>query len=407
MLRFGPETGEILTADLSAIRGLIVVGAGKASAEMGSALEDLIDDMPGRGAITIPHGQPSALRRIRTLHAAHPVPDAAGVAAAREISALVTGAEADDLVIALFSGGGSALLPAPADGITLEEKQQVTGLLLRSGANIAEVNTVRKHLSFMKGGRLGRLAAPARVVTLLISDVVGDDLSVIASGPTAADPTTVDDALAVVRKFGLERALPPSVRAHLERGGQETPKPGDPMFARIHNLVVARNADALEAMASKARTLGYAVVVLPGSVEGEARTAAERHIARCRALAAASGPGRLCILSGGETTVTVRGPGRGGRNQEFALSASVAMQGWNTAVLLSAGTDGIDGVSSAAGAFADGTTCDRAKSRGIDPAISINRNDSNTFFSSLGDLLVTGATGTNVMDVQILLCEET
>jgi hydroxypyruvate reductase len=325
--------------------------------------------------------------------------------ASREVAGLAAAAGKDDLLIAVFSGGGSALLPAPAGSITLEEKQQVTRLLLRSGAAIGEVNTIRKHLSFLKGGRLARLAVPARVVSLLISDVIGDDPGTIASGPTAPDPTTAADALRFLHSRGLEQDLPPAVREFLRHHDVETPKPGDPLFDRVRNFIVARNADALDAIARRAEAMGYAPVVLAGNVQGEARLAAEAHIIRCREIARKHRSGPLCIISGGETTVTVRGSGSGGRNQEFALAAAKAMTGWDGAVLLSAGTDGIDGSTTAAGAFADGRTVDRGHSLGLDPEVFLRENDSNSFFLGLNDILVTGATGTNVMDVQILVCE--
>ncbi len=403
-LRFGTGGSDGVTVDLAACNEIVVVGAGKASARMASAMEDLLGDRMSRGVVAIPHGQSSGLMRIRAMPAAHPVPDEEGVAAAREIAGLVSTATENDLVIALFSGGGSALLPAPAGTITLEEKQRVTRLLLRSGAAIGEVNAVRKHLSFLKGGRLSRSAFPARVVSLLLSDVIGDDPGTIASGPTAPDPTTCADAIAILRRYGCEREIPSAAREHLGRPEAESPKPGDPVFARVHNFVVARNADALEAMARKARVLGYAPVMMQGPVQGEARHAAVEYVAKCREIAAVPRTSPLCILSGGETTVTVKGNGLGGRNQEFALAAAKAMEGWEEALLLSAGTDGIDGASEAAGAFADGRTCFRARSQNLDPDLFLEENDSNSFFSALGGLLVTGATGTNVMDVQILLC---
>jgi hydroxypyruvate reductase len=403
-LRFGAGRPNAVTVDLTTCDEIVVVGAGKASVHMASAIEETLGDRLSRGVVAIPHGQSSGLVRIRTMPASHPIPDEAGVVAAREIARLVGAARENDLVVALFSGGGSALLPAPGGTITLEEKQRVTRSLLRSGAAIGEVNAVRKHLSFLKGGRLARSAFPARVVSLILSDVIGDDPGTIASGPTAPDPTTCADALAILRRYGCERELPAAAREHLGRPEAESPKPGDPVFARVHNLVVARNADALGAMARKAGMLGYAPVVMPEPVRGEARQAAEEYVRRCREIAALPRAGPLCVLSGGETTVTVRGSGRGGRNQEFALAAAQAMEGWEEVLLLSAGTDGIDGASEAAGAFVDGRTCSRARSQGLDPDLFLKENDSNSFFSALRDLLVTGATGTNVMDLQILLC---
>lgn len=403
-LRFGDGEAAAIV-DLAACESVCVVGAGKASGAMAAALEELLGDRLTRGVVAVPHGTPNLTKRIRLMPAAHPVPDEAGLIAAREIAGLAAAAGKNDLLIAIFSGGGSALLPAPAGAIALGEKQRVTRLLLRSGADIGEVNTIRKHLSFLKGGRLARLAAPARVASLLISDVIGDDPGTIASGPTAPDPTTAADALRIVQSRGLDRELPPAVRAFLHHHDAETPKPGDPLFDDVRNFIVARNADALDAIARMAETMGYTPVVFAGNVQGEAREAAAAHIMRCREIARTHRAGPLCCVSGGETTVTVHGSGKGGRNQEFALAAAMAMKGWNGAVLLSAGTDGIDGSTTAAGAFADGRTIDRGRSLGFDPEVFLRENDSNSFFFGLNDILVIGATGTNVMDVQILVCE--
>jgi hydroxypyruvate reductase len=404
-LVFGaPGDGET-ELDLSTCRSIFVVGAGKASARMAAAVEELLGDRLTGGVVAIPHGTPVPSGRIHFLHAAHPVPDASGVAAAREVASLASAAGARDLVIAVFSGGGSALLPAPAGEVTLEEKQHVTGLLLRSGATIGEVNTVRKHISFLKGGRLALLAAPARVISLLLSDVIGDDPGTIASGPTAPDATTPDDALRVLRAYRLEQQLPSSVVAHLRQAGASPPESVDPLFARVRNLVVGRNADALQAIASRAERMGYRPVILPGNVQGEAREAAATHVARCREIAGRSAARPFCIVSGGETTVSVRGTGRGGRNQEFALAAAIAMEGWEDTVLLSAGTDGIDGNTTAAGAIVDGGTIGSGRALGLLAEEFLLQNDSNSFFFGLNQLLVTGATGTNVMDVQILVGE--
>lgn len=385
-----------------------VIGAGKATAGMARAAEDILGKKITGGAVVIPHGHPAHLSRIPVLRAGHPIPDAAGISAAKQIAAIAASAREEDLLLVLISGGGSALLPSPADGVTLEGKQEVTSLLLRSGASIHEVNIVRKHLSGLKGGQLARLAVPAQVVTLMVSDVIGDDPATIASGPTAPDPSTFRDALGILVKYNLTHQVPEVARAFLKDGlagrRAETPKPGDPIFDRVRNVVIASNAFALAAMARTAAAMGYETEVLSEQVAGEARIAGERHVRRSKDLRSRHARGSLCILSGGETTVTVKGEGKGGRNQEFCLAAAMAMDGWQDMLLLSAGTDGIDGTTGAAGALADGTSIARAKGRGLSPVTFLEQNDSNTFFSALNDLVVTGATGTNVMDVQVVLC---
>lgn len=385
-----------------------VVGAGKAAAGMARAAEDILGEKLSGGTVVIPHGYPSDLSRVSVKTAGHPIPDEAGVSAAKEIAAIAASAGSRDLLLVLLSGGGSALLPFPSEGVSLEAKQEVTSLLLRSGATIHEVNIVRKHLSGLKGGHLARLAVPARVITLMVSDVIGDDPGTIASGPTAPDPSTFGDARRILAKYDLLGQVPDGVRVAIEDGlagkKRETPKPGDPVFDRVHNRVIASNAIALAAMAGEAETRGYGAEVLPDQIAGEARIAGAAHVSRCRALLSRDVRRPLCILSGGETTVTVRGRGKGGRNQEFCLAAAVAMDGWQDVILLSAGTDGIDGPTEAAGALADGTSVARGLSLGLSPVTFLKQNDSNTFFSALNDLVVTGATGTNVMDLQVVLC---
>jgi hydroxypyruvate reductase len=312
-------------------------------------------------------------------------------------------------VICLISGGASALLPAPAPPITLEEKQQVTRLLLACGATIHEINAVRKHISEVKGGQLARLAYPARVLSLLLSDVIGDPLDVIGSGPTAPDASTFADALAVLDKYGLRERVPAPVRERLERGAAgeipETPKADDPVFQRTQNLIVGNNRTAVDAAAKIARVFGFRPLVLSTMIEGETREVARVHAAIVREILASGRPARppVCLISGGETTVTLRGNGLGGRNQEFVLAAAIELAGLPDVVVLSGGTDGTDGPTDAAGAIADGATLARAERIGLDARRMLAENDSYHFFEPLGDLIKTGPTNTNVMDLRLLL----
>ncbi len=351
---------------------IYVVGAGKAAGPMAAAAEEILGELLAEGVVVTKYGHGQPLRKVRLIEAGHPVPDENGLQAGREIAALLEKTGEQDLVICLISGGGSALLPAP-DGVSLADKMEITEQLLASGAEIAEVNAVRKHLSRFKGGGLARLAAPARVVTLILSDVVGDPLDVIASGPTAPDPSTFADARDILRRYGLEGKIPASIRQRLERGlaGEvpDTPKADDPLFDRVFNLLVGNNDRAIEAAAEQAQRLGYRPLVLSTTITGETREVAGVHAAIARE-AAASGrpaPPPLCLLSGGETTVTLRGDGKGGRNQEFALAAALQIENLPGVLVLSGGTDGTDGPTDAAGAIADGTTLARAREAGLDP----------------------------------------
>jgi glycerate 2-kinase len=331
------------------------------------------------------------------------VPDAAGRVAAERILRMVEGLTEDDLVLCLISGGGSALLALPASGLTLEDKQAVNKALLRSGAAIGEMNCVRKHLSAIKGGRLALAAAPARVVTLMISDVPNDDPAVIASGPTVADPTTAADALAILEKYRIDG--PPSVLAHLRRGDDETPKPGDERLARVDNRIIATPLQSLEAAAAVARAAGIAPLILSDSIEGEARDVALVHAAIARHCARHGQPGAppCAILSGGETTVTVHGKGRGGRNAEFLLALAVALDGLPGIDALAADTDGIDGTEDNAGAVLAPDSLARAAARGVSAKALLADNDGYGFFSGLDDLVVTGPTFTNVNDFRAIL----
>jgi hydroxypyruvate reductase len=380
----------------------IVVGAGKASAAMAAALER---HWPGEvsGLVVTRYGHGVPCRRIEIVEAAHPVPDAAGRAAAERILALVAGLTRDDLVICLVSGGGSALLTLPAQGVSFEDKQAVNRTLLGCGANIAEINCVRKHLSRIKGGRLAVAAHPARIVSLLISDVPGDDPAIIASGPTVADPSTFDDARAVLDKYAI--AAPESVRAHLERSLDETPKPGDPRLQHAETVLVATPQDALSAAAEAARAAGVTPIILGDSIEGEAREVARVMAGIAQQVVRHGQPERApCVLlSGGETTVTVRGKGRGGRNAEFLLALAVALDGDARVHALAADTDGVDGSENNAGCILTPESWRRARSLGLQPKALLRENDAYAFFSALDSLVVTGPTLTNVNDFRAIL----
>ena len=392
---------------LADISNINVVGAGKAAYGMARAAEDVLGRLITGGVVVTKDGHGGALSRINIYEASHPVPDGRGVLAASRIMDVVAGAGPDDLVLCLLSGGASALMVLPAQGVTLRDKQEVTGLLLRSGADIGELNCVRKHLSAIKGGRLAEAARPALVSSLIISDVIGDDLGVIASGPTAPDETTYIQAVEILKMRGVWTASPQNVRSFLARGAagelQETPKPGSETFARVDNVMVASNMAALRKAGEVAGYLGFSTRVLDGAVQGEASEVAAALAEEALKLAQGREERPLCLILGGETTVTVRGGGMGGRNQEMALAFAQAIEGDGSVAALFAGTDGTDGPTDAAGAFADGSTLARSASIGLNAAAFLEDNDSYNFFKSLGDLLVTGPTGTNVMDIGIIL----
>jgi glycerate 2-kinase len=384
----------------------VVVGAGKAAAAMAMAVERHWPALrPLSGVVVTRYGHAGDHRPLRIVvrEASHPVPDAAGEAAARALLAAVDGLTADDLVLCLISGGGSALLPAPLPGLTLADKQALTRQLLACGAPIDEINCVRKHLSAIKGGRLAAAAWPAPVVTLAISDVPGDDPAAIASGPTVGDPTTAADARRILERYRI--AVPPAVRAVLADASAETPKPDDPRFAGHRLRLIASNQMALEAAAACTKASGLAAFILGDGIEGEAREVARVHAAIARQIAARGQPvaAPCLLLSGGETTVTVRGDGRGGRNAEFALAAAIALKGTPGVWVLAADTDGIDGVEDNAGAFVTPDTLARARAAGRNPAADLERNDAHGFFAATGDLLVTGPTRTNVNDFRAIL----
>jgi glycerate 2-kinase len=398
---------EFLAEAAGMTRGrVIVVGAGKASAAMAKAVEE---HWPGRksqlsGLVITRYGHAVQCKHIEIVEAAHPVPDAAGRDAARRLlTETVAGLSKDDLVLCLISGGGSALLALPAEGITLEDKQVLSRELLNSGATIAEINCVRKHLSAIKGGRLALACRPARMMTLLISDVPGDDPSVIASGPTLPDATTCADALAVLEKFKIP--VSPAILDYLLTGHGETPKPGNPAFAGDIARLVATPQMALEAAAARARELGWPAYILSDAIEGEARDVGLVHAALAKQVAAHNQPfsAPCVILSGGETTVTVRGKGRGGRNVEFLLAMAVALKGHPRIYALAADTDGVDGAEEIAGAMISPDTLVRARAAGLLPAAALADNDGHGFFQALGDSLVTGPTLTNVNDFRAIL----
>lgn len=395
---------------LSETGKIIVVGAGKASGKMAEALEGILGDKITEGVINVPEGTASKynLGKIDFVEAGHPLPTEGSVRGAEEIMDLVSGLDSQDLVICLLSGGGSALMTLPVDGISLGDLQETTQLLLKSGASIQEVNSVRKHLSKIKGGQLARAIHPARSITLIISDVVGDRLDTIASGPTYPDSTTYPDALEVIEKYGLTNQVPESILKHLKSGGEgkvpETPKPGDECFSEAIHEIIASNSDAVKATEAVGKSHGFNVSILTTKMEGEAREVGANLAKTAKRVIdegeLVSRPALL--ISGGETTVTVEGEGKGGRNQELALSAGMNIVGLEKVALASFSTDGVDGPSDAAGAIVDGFTLERAEDLGLDPRAYLERNDSYNFFKELGDLLITGPTGTNVMDVTVL-----
>ncbi len=400
--------------DLAAYDRILVVGAGKATARMALAIEKLLGERIAAGLIVVKTGHTVALDKIEQVEAGHPIPDQAGVAATRRVLKMLQGTDEKTLVICLLSGGASALLVASVAGITLHDKQVVTSLLLHAGASIAELNAVRKHLSAVKGGGLAQAAGAAQVLTLILSDVVGDRLDVIASGPTAPDGSTFAEAWEVIGKYELRDKVPLRVMAYLKRGiaaeEQETVKVG---LNNVRNVIVAASNLALAAAQEQAQQLGYTTVVLSAKIQGEAIEIANFLAQTARSTLAKMQTGeRRCLLSGGETTVTVSGEGKGGRNQELALAFALEAEGLEGVALLSAGTDGSDGPTDAAGAIVDGLTTARARKLGMAPEQYLAANDSYTFFQKLDaglgahNHLITGPTGTNVMDVQIMLLQK-
>lgn len=382
----------------------IVIGAGKASAAMARAVEDNWDG-PLEGLVITRYGHAVPCEHIAIVEASHPVPDEAGRKAALRLLDSVTGLSPNDLVLCLISGGGSALMSAPAGVLTLEDKQAVNRSLLASGAVITEMNCVRKHLSAIKGGRLAAAAAPARIVTLLISDIPGDDPAAVASGPTVADETTSADALAIIRKYGID--VPDGVVRHLESPASETPKPGDPAFANADIRMIAMPAMAIAAAADVAREAGFAVHELGDAIEGESRDVGREQAELALKIASGEGPviAPAVLLSGGETTVTIRGDGRGGPNAEFALSLAIALSGHPAIEAVACDTDGIDGSEDNAGARVTPSTLRRAERAGVDASGCLENNDAYGFFQTTGDLVMTGPTLTNVNDFRAILID--
>ena len=407
-LSLGPKRGSRLELEPDAFERIFVVGGGKATAPMAKALEDLLGIRIERGLINVKYGFGEPLSRIKVREAGHPLPDEEGVEGTKGILRILEEASGKDLVFSLISGGGSALLPSPPNDITLAEKQAVTKSLLECGAGIDEMNALRKHISLSKGGQMARAAFPATTVNLMLSDVVGDRMDVIASGPFVPDSSTFKDAWEIMGKYDL--SVPESVRACVQKGliGEvpETPKEGDALFRKVHNFIIGSNILALEAAREAAEAMGYGCLILSSMVEGETREVAKVHTAVAKEILQTGRPVAppACIISGGETTVTIRGKGLGGRNQEFCLAAALELAGTaERIVVLSGGTDGNDGPTPAAGAVVDSRTAARGRALGLKALEFLDNNDSYHFFEKTGDLLITGPTKTNVMDVRLVL----
>jgi hydroxypyruvate reductase len=396
---------------LDTYRRIFLIGAGKGTAPMAKALEDILGERLTKGLIIVKYGHGIPLEKTQILEAAHPIPDDAGLRATEELLKLAQECTKEDLILCAFSGGGSALLPAPLFPITLDQKQATTRLLLACGATIDEINAIRKHLSRSKGGWLAKEAYPATIISLLLSDVIGDRLDVIASGPTVPDESTYSDCIKIIDRYKLSDRLPKSVTDYFIKGAAgslpETPKAGDPVFSHVQNLIVGNNRESLLAAQERALSLGYNTIVLSSQIEGEAREVAQVFGAIGKEISQANLPisPPACIIAGGETTVTIQGRGKGGRSQELALACAIAIDGWGGISLLSAGTDGTDGPTDAAGAIVNGTTCKRARQTNLYPRDFLLANDSYTFFESLGGLLKTGPTRTNVMDIICMLVD--
>ncbi len=395
--------------DLAELKRVYVIGAGKAGGPMVKAVEEILGDRISGGIINVKYGHLAELSRVKVIEAGHPVPDESGLEGARAIVELASRAEEGDMVICLISGGGSSLLPLPAEGISLQDKQGTTRVLLACGATIHEINSVRKHISRVKGGGLARAVYPASLISLILSDVVGDDLDVIASGPTVPDSSSFQDCMSIFDKYGIRDKVPEAVLNHIRKGVEgkvpETPKPADPVFTRTQSVIVGSNLVCMEAAEKKASSLGYHTLMLSTMIEGETREVARVHAGIAKEILKSGHPlsPPACVLSGGETTVTIMGRGLGGRNQEFVLAAAIGLNGREGIVVLSAGTDGTDGPTDAAGAVADSQTIQRAEALGLNPADFLSNNDAYHFFEKLEDLVKTGPTNTNVMDLRIVL----
>lgn len=394
---------------LSYYQHIYLVGAGKASAAMAQPLEEVLGNRLTSGIINVKYNHSLPLKKVQGNQSGHPLPDEAGLKGTRRIADLLKQSGKRDLVIFLISGGGSALLTLPVEGITLDDLRTVTQILMTCGASIHEINAVRKHISQVKGGHLAQLVYPSTLVSLILSDVIGDDLDTIASGPTVPDRSTFKDCLNILDKYEIRDQIPSSVLLHLEKGLQkgikESPKKGSQVFSQTQNVIVGSNRQAVEEARKKSELLGYHSLILSTFVEGETREIAKIHAAVAKEIISSGNPlpPPACVISGGETTVTVKGKGFGGRNQEFVLSSAIDMKGWPNVVILSAGTDGTDGPTDAAGAVADGETVQRALDLEMDPYQYLKQNDSYNFFKPLEDLIITGPTYTNVMDLHLVM----
>jgi len=399
-----------LEFDLTKIRNIYVIGGGKASGAMAEAIEELLGDRISEGVVNVLRGTEKRFKvnRIKLIGASHPIPDEKGLEGVKKMLEIAEKAGEDDLIIVLISGGGSALMPRPADPVTLDEMKKTTDLLLKCGATINEINAVRKHISAFKGGQLARACYPATTVALIISDVVGDPLDTIASGPTAPDTTTFEDAYRVLKFYNIWDKVPESVRNRIEKGlrGEvpETPKPGDKIFERVHNVIIANNRIACEAAEAKAKEMGFNTLILSTHIEGEARHVGTVLAGIAREIYKYNKPLEkpALIIMGGETTVTVTGSGKGGRNQELALSASIRISGLKGVAIASIGTDGIDGITDAAGGLVDSTTVKRGREKGFDVLEYLANNDSYTYLKAVGDVVFTGPTGSNVNDIMFI-----
>lgn len=411
-LKIFDKNKEIKSFNLEKFNRIFVVGAGKATSAMAKAIENMLGNRISSGCICVKYDHVTELKKIEQIEASHPIPDNEGLRGAEKIYNIIKGADEKDLIISLISGGGSALMPLPQSSIKLKDKQKTTDMLIKSGATIHEINSVRKHLSRLKGGNMARAAYPASVINLMISDVVGDDMDVIASGPFVPDTSDFKSALHVLHKYGLRKSVPLPVSIYLEEGvagtHQENPGADDHIFSNITNIIIASNFLALKAAHEQAKALGYNSIILSSLIEGDTADAADWHcrIAREIALTGNPLPRPACIISGGETTVKVKGSGKGGRNMEFAMHAAKGIAGLEKMLLASIGTDGNDGPTDAAGAFSTGDTHKRIKDMSLNINNFIIDNNSYELFKALGDLIITGPTNTNVMDIRIILAKD-
>ena len=395
--------------DLTRYAHVYVVGTGKAGAPMAQAVEEVLGDRLTAGQVNVKYGHGLPTRIVQINEAGHPIPDEAGLSGAERIAGLLDAAGRDDLVLCLISGGGSALMTLPVEGVTLVDIKALTDALLRASATINEINAIRKHLDRLKGGNLARRAYPAQVISLILSDVIGNPLDVIASGPTVPDSSTFADAYALLERYGLLPVVPIPIIEYLRRGLRgdtaDTPKAGDPLFEHTQNVVVASNDIAARAAESAAQEMGFNTLLLSTYIDGEAKEIAKVYVALAKEVLASGRPiaRPACIIAGGETTVTIRGQGKGGRNQEMALSAAMGIQGLDDVAIVCLATDGTDGPTDASGALADGQTLERAAALGLDPWLHLENNDSYPFFAALNDLLLTGPTNTNVNDLTFVV----